>query len=177
MGRTRLTQARLAQALGISQPRVASLHAAGMPTTSVAAAQAWRSANLDQSLVAARRLARGSPAPAPTIVVDQSFSDAVALVLDDAAEDIVARLAVDMAMTIEDANVAVSVVALALSDALDRLGEDGDPVLFVTGPLSFKEGEERAAVRSKIEARVAAIEAELAAELAAECNDDTTRAP
>jgi transcriptional regulator with XRE-family HTH domain len=41
-----MSQSQIAKALGISQPAVAQLSKKGMPTDSVEAAQAWRSANI-----------------------------------------------------------------------------------------------------------------------------------
>jgi transcriptional regulator with XRE-family HTH domain len=41
-----MSQSQIAKALGISQPAVAQLAKKGMPTDSVEAAQAWRSANI-----------------------------------------------------------------------------------------------------------------------------------
>jgi transcriptional regulator with XRE-family HTH domain len=52
----KLTQTALAQALGLSQAMVSKLKAMGMPVTSVEAAQAWRSKNLDPSYTKFNRM-------------------------------------------------------------------------------------------------------------------------
>ena len=52
-----LTQIQLAAALGLSQSAVSQLAKQGMPTNSIAAARAWREANLDP--------ARAKPVPRP----------------------------------------------------------------------------------------------------------------
>ena len=49
--RKKLSQADVGRALGISRQRVFKLVGRGMPTTSIAAARAWRAENLDQDLV------------------------------------------------------------------------------------------------------------------------------
>jgi transcriptional regulator with XRE-family HTH domain len=58
----KLTQCEIAAALGVSQARVSRLAAAGMPTTSVAEAQAWRKRHLDARLTRRRRRLRRAPA-------------------------------------------------------------------------------------------------------------------
>jgi hypothetical protein len=68
MARTKLTQRKLAEALHISQAMVSRLHAAGMPTTTVAAALAWRAANLDPVLSEARRFEKQVPGPAAPVL-------------------------------------------------------------------------------------------------------------
>jgi len=162
MGRTRLTQGRLAAALGISQSRVSQLRARGMPTATVDAARRWRDANLDPVQVYAQGSTPDRP-PSAAEPAPASLGEIVADLLDAASVDLVARLAANGEMTIEGANLAVSTVAIALAQALDRAGADGDPVANVAGPLSGLEGDAHASVRAAIEARVAAIRAELAA--------------
>jgi|SRR5438046_6901389 len=49
MDRTKLTQAELGAALGISQPMTSRLIALGMPDDSIEAARLWRKAHLDRS--------------------------------------------------------------------------------------------------------------------------------
>lgn len=159
MGRTKLTQKRLGELLGISQSRVAQLHARGMPTQTVDAARAWREANLDpvQSFAQGAAHARAIPA-----VALPDPGEIVADALDAAALEIVARLvAENLTPDAEAGSLALSSIAGALADALDRSGADGDPVADVTGPLAGLEGGPRAAVLAQIEARIAAIRAEI----------------
>jgi hypothetical protein len=63
----KLTQQALAVALGISQGMVSRLVRDGMPTASVAEAEAWRRQNLDPSFTKDNRM----PGPDPVAEVDR----------------------------------------------------------------------------------------------------------
>jgi transcriptional regulator with XRE-family HTH domain len=61
-----MSQSQIAKALGISQPAVAQLAKKGMPTDSVEAAQAWRSANIGVKRAKAMPAAPRQSASAPS---------------------------------------------------------------------------------------------------------------
>ena len=63
---SRHTLADLANELGLSRSTVAGLKARGMPTTSAAAARAWRTKNIDLALAKENRVSRPDPAAAVT---------------------------------------------------------------------------------------------------------------
>ena len=62
--RKKLSQADVGRALGISRQRVFALVRRGMPTTSIAAARAWRAENLDADTMKPEPQGRAPEAPA-----------------------------------------------------------------------------------------------------------------
>ncbi len=155
----RVQKRTIAAHLGVSPGRVSQYIKLGMPVTDLASAERWRDRNIAHRPTPAATPAR---APASGVPAD-ALGERVADLLAAAGEDIVALLVAEALVADVDAgSVAASAVAVALSDALDRSGGDGEPLLLVAGPLSYGPPEaEIAARRRRIEARVAAIRAEL----------------
>ena len=72
-----MSQTQIAKALGISQPAVAQLSKKGMPTDSVEAAQAWRSANIGVKRAKAMPAAPRQSAPPASELAELSDELAV----------------------------------------------------------------------------------------------------
>ena len=149
----------LAECLDLTPRRVAQMAAEGMPTHSVAAAEAWRRRHLEVGRLKANRMPRvPRTAPPEGVRLDE--------LLAAAGVDLCARLvAGGHSPTPEDASIAVSAIAVALADALDSLGHDGDAAAMVAGPLACLDGDERMAVLAQIELRIAEIRADLDADV------------
>ena len=105
-----MSQSQIAKALGISQPAVAQLAKKGMPTDSVEAAQAWRSANIG--------VKRGKAMPAASRQSASAPSEPAELSDELAVTDRLRRLAV------QDFENAGSILERAAASRTVRVSEE-----------------------------------------------------